>query len=195
MKKTTIKDITYLAIYFALILILSLVPFLGLIQVFSVSINLLTIIIVIATFHLGLRGSLFSALFVGIGSFISALVYGKALFIFADIAIIPRFLLGLFSYFIYWAFRKKVNVISIFINTFVTVLSNSILVTGMLFIHHSIVKIDFIQNFIVWISLIWINVLVEVIVLPILSILLFKFIKFLHNKRVEELKNSSNIYY
>lgn len=195
MKKTTIKDIAYLAIYFALILILSLVPFLGLIQVFSVSINLLTIIIVIATFHLGLRGSLFSALFVGIGSFISALVYGKALFIFADIAIIPRFLLGLVSYFIYWSFRKKVNVISIFINTFVTVLSNSILVTGMLFIHHSIVKIDFIQNFIVWISLIWINVLVEVIVLPILSILLFKFIKFLHNKRVEELKNSSNIYY
>ncbi|QDY86979.1 ECF transporter S component [Mycoplasma anserisalpingitidis] len=195
MKKTTIKDIAYLAIYFALILILSLVPFLGLIQVFSVSINLLTIIIVIATFHLGLRGSLFSALFVGIGSFISALVYGKALFIFADIAIIPRFLLGLVSYFIYLAFRKKVNVISIFINTFVTVLSNSILVTGMLFIHHSIVKIDFIQNFIVWISLIWINVLVEVIVLPILSILLFKFIKFLHNKRVEELKNSSNIYY
>lgn len=195
MKKTTIKDIPYLAIYFALILILSLVPFLGLIQVFSVSINLLTIIIVIATFHLGLRGSLFSALFVGIGSFISALVYGKALFIFADIAIIPRFLLGLVSYFIYLAFRKKVNVISIFINTFVTVLSNSILVTGMLFIHHSIVKIDFIQNFIVWISLIWINVLVEVIVLPILSILLFKFIKFLHNKRVEELKNSSNIYY
>lgn len=149
MKKTTIKDIAYLAIYFALILILSLVPFLGLIQVFSVSINLLTIIIVIATFHLGLRGSLFSALFVGIGSFISALVYGKALFIFADIAIIPRFLLGLVSYFIYLAFRKKVNVISIFINTFVTVLSNSILVTGMLFIHHSIVKIDFIQNFIV----------------------------------------------
>lgn len=195
MKKTTIKDIAYLAIYFALILILSLVPFLGLIQVFSVSINLLTIIIVIATFHLGLRGSLFSALFVGIGSFISALVYGKALFIFADIAIIPRFLLGLVSYFIYLAFRKKVNVISLFINTFVTVLSNSILVTGMLFIHHSIVKIDFIQNFIVWISLIWINVLVEVIVLPILSILLFKFIKFLHNKRVEELKNSSNIYY
>lgn len=195
MKKTTIKDIAYLAIYFALILILSLVPFLGLIQVFSVSINLLTIIIVIATFHLGLRGSLFSALFVGIGSFISALVYGKALFIFADIAIIPRFLLGLVSYFIYLAFRKKVNVISIFINTFVTVLSNSILVTGMLFIHHSIVKIDFIQNFIVWISLIWINVLVEVIVLPILSILLFKFIKFLHKKRVEELKNSSNIYY
>ncbi|UCU26696.1 ECF transporter S component [Mycoplasma anserisalpingitidis] len=195
MKKTTIKDIAYLAIYFALILILSLVPFLGLIQVFSVSINLLTIIIVIATFHLGLRGSLFSALFVGIGSFISALVYGKALFIFADIAIIPRFLLGLVSYFIYLSFRKKVNVISIFINTFVTVLSNSILVTGMLFIHHSIVKIDFIQNFIVWISLIWINVLVEVIVLPILSILLFKFIKFLHNKRVEELKNSSNIYY
>lgn len=195
MKKTTIKDIAYLAIYFALILILSLVPFLGLIQVFSVSINLLTIIIVIATFHLGLRGSLFSALFVGIGSFISALVYGKALFIFADIAIIPRFLLGLVSHFIYLAFRKKVNVISIFINTFVTVLSNSILVTGMLFIHHSIVKIDFIQNFIVWISLIWINVLVEVIVLPILSILLFKFIKFLHNKRVEELKNSSNIYY
>ncbi|QDY87592.1 ECF transporter S component [Mycoplasma anserisalpingitidis] len=195
MKKTTIKDIAYLAIYFALILILSLVPFLGLIQVFSVSINLLTIIIVIATFHLGLRGSLFSALFVGIGSFISALVYGKALFIFADIAIIPRFLLGLVSYFIYLAFRKKVNVISIFINTFVTVLSNSILVTGMLFIHHSIVKIDFIQNFIVWISLIWINVLVEVIVLPILSILLFKFIKFLHNKRVEELKNFSNIYY
>lgn len=195
MKKTTIKDIAYLAIYFALILILSLVPFLGLIQVFSVSINLLTIIIVIATFHLGLRGSLFSALFVGIGSFISALVYGKALFIFADIAIIPKFLLGLVSYFIYLAFRKKVNVISIFINTFVTVLSNSILVTGMLFIHHSIVKIDFIQNFIVWISLIWINVLVEVIVLPILSILLFKFIKFLHNKRVEELKNSSNIYY
>lgn len=195
MKKTTIKDIAYLGIYFALILILSLVPFLGLIQVFSVSINLLTIIIVIATFHLGLRGSLFSALFVGIGSFISALVYGKALFIFADIAIIPRFLLGLVSYFIYLAFRKKVNVISIFINTFVTVLSNSILVTGMLFIHHSIVKIDFIQNFIVWISLIWINVLVEVIVLPILSILLFKFIKFLHNKRVEELKNSSNIYY
>lgn len=195
MKKTTIKDIAYLAIYFALILILSLVPFLGLIQVFSVSINLLTIIIVIATFHLGLRGSLFSALFVGIGSFISALVYGKALFIFADIAIIPRFLLGLVSYFIYLAFRKKVNVISIFINTFVTVLSNSILVTGMLFIHHSIVKIDFIQNFIVWISLIWINVLVEVIVLPILSILLFKFIKFLYNKRVEELKNSSNIYY
>lgn len=195
MKKTTIKDIAYLAIYFALILILSLVPFLGLIQVFSVSINLLTIIIVIATFHLGLRGSLFSALFVGIGSFISALVYGKALFIFADIAIIPRFLLGLVSYFIYLSFRKKVNVISIFINTFVTVLSNSILVTGMLFIHHSIVKIDFVQNFIVWISLIWINVLVEVIVLPILSILLFKFIKFLHNKRVEELKNSSNIYY
>lgn len=195
MKKTTIKDIAYLAIYFALILILSLVPFLGLIQVFSVSINLLTIIIVIATFHLGLRGSLFSALFVGIGSFISALVYGKALFIFADIAIIPRFLLGLVSHFIYLAFRKKVNVISIFINTFVTVLSNSILVTGMLFIHHSIVKIDFVQNFIVWISLIWINVLVEVIVLPILSILLFKFIKFLHNKRVEELKNSSNIYY
>lgn len=195
MKKTTIKDIAYLAIYFALILILSLVPFLGLIQVFSVSINLLTIIIVIATFHLGLRGSLFSAIFVGIGSFISALVYGKALFIFADIAIIPRFLLGLVSYFIYLSFRKKVNVISIFINTFVTVLSNSILVTGMLFIHHSIVKIDFVQNFIVWISLIWINVLVEVIVLPILSILLFKFIKFLHNKRVEELKNSSNIYY
>lgn len=195
MKKTTIKDIAYLAIYFALILIFSLVPFLGLIQVFSVSINLLTIIIVIATFHLGLRGSLFSALFVGIGSFISALVYGKALFIFADIAIVPRFLLGFVSYFIYWVFRKKVSIISVFVNTFVTVLFNSILVTTMLFIHHSIVKIDFIKNFVVWINLIWINVLVEVIVLPILSILLFKFIKFIHNKRVEELKNISNIYY
>lgn len=195
MKKTTIKDIAYLAIYFALILIFSLVPFLGLIQVFSVSINLLTIIIVIATFHLGLRGSLFSALFVGIGSFISALVYGKALFIFADIAIVPRFLLGFVSYFIYWVFRKKVSIISVFVNTFVTVLFNSILVTAMLFIHHSIVKIDFIKNFVVWINLIWINVLVEVIVLPILSILLFKFIKFIHNKRVEELKNISNIYY
>ncbi|QDY88101.1 ECF transporter S component [Mycoplasma anserisalpingitidis] len=195
MKKTTIKDIAYLAIYFALILIFSLVPFLGLIQVFSISINLLTIIIVIATFHLGLRGSLFSALFVGIGSFISALVYGKALFIFADIAIVPRFLLGFVSYFIYWVFRKKVSIISVFVNTFVTVLFNSILVTAMLFIHHSIVKIDFIKNFVVWINLIWINVLVEVIVLPILSILLFKFIKFIHNKRVEELKNISDIYY
>lgn len=195
MKKTTIKDIAYLAIYFALILIFSLIPFLGLIQVFSVSINLLTIIIVIATFHLGLRGSLFSALFVGIGSFISALVYGKALFIFADIAIVPRFLLGFVSYFIYWIFRKKVSIISVFANTLVTVLFNSILVTAMLFIHHSIVKIDFIKNFVVWINLIWINVLVEVIVLPILSILLFKFIKFIHNRRVEELKNISNIYY
>ncbi|AWX70042.1 ECF transporter S component [Mycoplasmopsis anatis] len=195
MKKTTIKDISYISIYFSIILIFSLVPFLGLVQVFSVSINLLTIIIVIATFHLGIKGSLFTALFVGLGSFISALIYGKPLFIFPDISIISRFMLGFISYFIYWVFRKKVTIFSVYINTFVTVLFNSVLVTTVLFIHHSIAKIDFIQNFRVWVSLIWLNVVIEISILPILGILLFKFIKFIHDKRMDESKNSSNIYY
>lgn len=49
----SIKRIAYFGMYLGIILGLSLIPYIGLITIGPVSINIITIVIIIASFHLG----------------------------------------------------------------------------------------------------------------------------------------------
>ncbi|MFL1059857.1 ECF transporter S component, partial [Mycoplasmopsis synoviae] len=82
----SIKRIAYFVMYLGIILGLSLIPYIGLITIGPVSINIITIVIIIASFHLGFFGGHASGAFVGLGSFLAALLYGRILFIYFDIA-------------------------------------------------------------------------------------------------------------
>ncbi|TNK81653.1 ECF transporter S component [Mycoplasmopsis pullorum] len=170
MYKTT-QQIVYLSIYFALTLILTLIPNVGLIQIGVVSINLATLIIPLMVVHLRKLGIL-SGLFVGAGSFLAAIFYGKALFIYPDVSVLPRVLVGIAIYFIY-EFLGKINFWKALVLGFSSAFLNTLFVSIFLLLHNWVFPFDFFANQSVnpikfWFILILPNIIAEPIALTIL---------------------------
>ncbi|AAZ43430.2 ECF transporter S component [Mycoplasmopsis synoviae] len=185
----SIKRIAYFGMYLGIILGLSLIPYIGLITIGPVSINIITIVIIIASFHLGFFGGLASGAFVGLGSFLAALLYGRILFIYFDIAFLPRLLVGALIGVIVIKIKKITIWKALFLGL-LAALANTVLVTAFLFLHNAISTIAFIgeslKGFVFWVSLISVNALVELLVLGALSMFLFKFYIYLCNKTNQE---------
>ena len=95
--KKLVSDIAIDGLFIALILVLSLVPYLGFIQIGGISATILPIPVILGAALLGpRRGVLYGAAF-GFSSFLIAVIRGTAgdaLFVDPLISIVPRILFG-----------------------------------------------------------------------------------------------------
>ncbi|WP_051616725.1 hypothetical protein [Mycoplasmopsis sturni] len=196
--KIIITKLVYLSFYFALILLLSFTN-IGLIQIGPIAINLVTFILIISAAHLGFWGSFFGGIMLGMASFLSALAFGRILFSYPDIAILPRLILGVLVFIyvkiaetlVFKKFRKNSNLFRFWIKTLVfvfvgilTAATNTFLVTVVIFIHKALFRLDAIGSIEFWLALIWVNALLELIFLGLLSGVFATFlIRIAKNKR------------
>lgn len=119
----------------------------------------------------------------------AALLYGRILFIYFDIAFLPRLLVGALIGVIVIKIKKITIWKALFLGLLAAI-ANTVLVTAFLFLHNAISTIAFIgeslKGFVFWVSLISVNALVELLVLGALSMFLFKFYIYLCNKTNQE---------
>ncbi|AKA50148.1 hypothetical protein VO56_02785 [Mycoplasmopsis gallinacea] len=182
-----VRKITYLSIYFAIVLLLSLVPNLGYISLGDISITFAPIIIIIGCYHLEKLGASIGFM-IGLGSFIAALVFGRILFVFPDISIISRLLLGIIVYLIIKVLGKpklwKTAIIGM-----ATPLLNTFLVSAFILIHNEISDLNIGLTVKGWLTLIWINATAEFIFITIATLLLHPFLVYLYNQKPFTSKN------
>ncbi|MFL1037730.1 ECF transporter S component, partial [Mycoplasmopsis synoviae] len=104
--------------------------------------------------------------------FLPAFLYGRILFIYFDIAFLPRLLVGALIGVIVIKIKKITIWKTLFLGL-LAALANTVLVTAFLFLHNAISRIAFIgeslKGFVFWVSLISVNALVELLVLGALS--------------------------
>lgn len=100
-KKEQTKEMTLLAMFIAIILLMVFVPYLGFIQIGAFpSITLIHIPVLIGAVVLGRKGGVILGLTFGIGSMIRAFYSPGTdyLFIFPWVSVLPRFIFGLLAY-------------------------------------------------------------------------------------------------
>lgn len=171
-ESNSIKIITIIAFYLAIFLLLTFIPFTGYLSLSVFNITTLPILVAFATYHLGFIGSVTAALGFGVGSFFRALSIGDAsqLLLFPDISILARFLMGISLYLVFKLMGSK-KAWKFYILSGLSVIFNTFWVTAMIFIHNAIIEIPSFQNrtIIVWLTLIYINFIIEFIVAIILA--------------------------
>ena len=172
----TIRQLTHLSAYVAIIFILSFVPYTGYITVGTISITTIPFIIAMATYHLGFRGAITTAFTFGITSYLVALQIGSVIFVDPVVSIVPRFLLGFVIYGIYKLLGKfKTWKYVLLVSS--TVIMNTVLVTTFIFISSTYYNDSFKGSFYFWLTLIYINFIVEISVAIFISIVTSHFVK------------------
>lgn len=182
------RKIVYSAIYCALIMAFTFIPYTGYIFIGPVSITTIPAFIAIATWHIGGYGGFVTALTFGLGSYFKSL-YEPAFALFAlapEISIIPRVMLGFLIWIIVKSFQK-IKYWKVIITCLLSVILNTFLVTIGVFTIQ--LYRDFPLSFQAWIILIWVNFLVEISVAGFIGILLFNPLKELKKSYEGELKN------
>ncbi|EFF41141.1 ECF transporter S component [Mycoplasmopsis alligatoris] len=179
-----IKKITYCAIYVALIMMMSLVPWLGYIKIGVIHISTIPFIVVVATLHMGFIGAFTAGLTFGIGSLIASIVFGEPTFIYPDLSVLPRILVGLLVY-LFYKLLGKPNIYKAVVLGILCPVFNTLLVTVFLFIHHSVAPISWLTNLKAWIILIWLNFIVEVAFSAIVVGALWPAVKYFRNKELD----------
>ncbi len=108
--KTT-KELTYNALFIALIIIMAVIPQLGIIQVGVLSITILHIPIIIAALVLGLKSSVLVSFVFGVSTLFVAMTRGASpfdlLFLNPLVSVLPRVLFGFIAGWLAQYFRKK----------------------------------------------------------------------------------------
>ncbi|MFV8418807.1 hypothetical protein [Mycoplasma sp. 005V] len=187
-----IKTIVYLALYLAITIVFTFVPYTGYITIGIVSITTIPIIILIASIHLGYLGILWTSFNFGLWSFIGSIILQFPIFNLVYISFFPRLLLGIILCGLYYLLFKlwNFNIVSLAIYAFCIFMLNTMLVSIALLITIQFKDLN-IGDARVWFGLIWINMLVEWGVLEVVSIALYPFLKWIKNKTCQELWKES----
>lgn len=185
-KSISIREITNLSIYVAIIIFLSFTPQTGYITIGTISITIIPIVITLATFHLGFKGALASSLSFGIFSYIVSITIVPSPLADPVLLIVPRFLLGIIIWSI-WKYLGENKLWKFVLLASLTVFFNTVLITGFLFVvnsYNELIRVS-IET---WIVLIYINFFVELTVAIILSLPLYKLVDYLRSKNFEQNK-------
>ncbi|MEE3928316.1 ECF transporter S component [Mycoplasmopsis ciconiae] len=185
-----IKKIVFLAFYLSLALIMTIGQ-LGIIRIGIVSFNIVTVLLVVMIIHMRKWGILMGV-YIGFGSWFASLIYGSLLFVYFDIAVLPRILVGVVLYFIYLALGK-LNILKVAILGFLAAFLNTTFVSAFIFLHNAISPLSFFEKnlnnnpFVFWISVIWINATVEFLAIPVASVALWPLANYLNKKTFSNL--------
>lgn len=138
-KKT--KNLTLLALFIAIEVVMVMVPFLGFIPIGPLRATLLHVPVIIAAIVLGTKQGCFVGLVFGLSSLLmntfqptitsfvfSPFISGSVLS--AIIAIVPRVMIGFVSGSIYQLLKNKKQIIAIALSAFLGALTNTVLVLG-----------------------------------------------------------------
>lgn len=135
-KKSKVKEMTILAMFIAIIAVMSFVPYLGYITIGPLSATIIPIPVIIGGILLGRKNGLFLGLAFGIFSMIKASmsVGFDYLFIFPWVSVLPRTIFGLVVYDVYRLIKKlvKKQFIALVLSFFVLSMIHSMLVLPML---------------------------------------------------------------
>jgi uncharacterized membrane protein len=135
-KRDSIREMTILAMFIAIIAVMGFVPWLGFIPIFGVSATIIHIPVLIGGTLLGRRSSMILGLAFGLVSFARAFtsVGFDYVFIFPWVSILPRFILGLIIYDVVRLFRKiiKPRIIAFGVAFLVLSLIHSLMVLPMM---------------------------------------------------------------
>lgn len=139
-KKTNTRNMTYYGMIMAIIIVMSLVPFLGYIQIPPLAITLIHIPVIIGSILFGWKAGLLFALTFGLSSMFVAMTRGATpldlLFINPLVSVLPRVIFGALIYPIYRFFERvqSSEALSIGITAFVSTFIHSILVLTAMFL-------------------------------------------------------------
>jgi uncharacterized membrane protein len=130
--KKKVKDMTLMAMFIAIIIVMGFVPFLGYITIIGISVTLIHIPVLIGAVFLGRKGGIILGITFGLTSFFRALtsVGLDYLFIFPWVSILPRFVFGLIIYDVYILLLKilKVRLIALVISFVLLTLIHTLMV-------------------------------------------------------------------
>ena len=175
-----VRDISLLAMYTALILALSFIPYTGYITVGVIRITTIPVIISIATWHLGFKGAVTTSITFGIGSYLTALYMSPFFANFPELAFVPRIMMGLAIWLLVRSLGKH-SLWKLILTAACTVLFNTMFVTAWYFIMQLYRDGDDFKSLKAWMVLIYVNFIVELAVAISLGTLLAPLVTQLKN--------------
>ncbi|WP_129646704.1 hypothetical protein [Mycoplasmopsis maculosa] len=187
-KKIVLMDLVFLSVYIAWFFLSAVIPYVGYINLGHTQITFLSLLVPIATFHLGIKGNLISGLGFGLSSFTLAFILGATKYTYFDISVLPRIEMALVIYGFSWAFGifKKPKMWKIGILAFLASFFNIFFVLSAQYIREAINPESLGKNGVppihLWIITHPINLTVEPIVCIIIACSIFPLIKYLKNK-------------
>ncbi|VEU76655.1 ECF transporter S component [Mycoplasmopsis columbina] len=184
----TIYNIVFLAVYLSLFLISSFTIYFGYIPLPTTTLTYLPIIVIVATFHLGMKGGIFSGFGFGFSSWIAAMIVGAVAYQYIDISILPRFILGILVAIIYKLIRgdKKIKLWKFILLTTLAPILNIVLVLSARYLHHSISPLKGVLPVKEWIITHPFNISLEPTIGLVLGLLLYPLIKYLRKSYLQK---------
>ena len=135
-KRERIREMTIMAMFIAIIVIMAFVPWLGFIPIFGVSATIIHIPVLIGGALLGRKNAIILGTTFGVVSMIRGAMSGgfDFIFVFPWVSVLPRFIFGLLIYDVYRLFSKviKPRIIALGVSFFVLSLIHSLLVLPMM---------------------------------------------------------------
>jgi hypothetical protein len=142
-----------------------------------------------ATYHQGWKGTIIAGSAFALGSYLRAITLVPSLMVNPILSIAPRIVMSIFIYILY-LFIKDLKQWKFTILGIASVVFNSVFVSMFYFIIQ-LYDPTFEKSFLVWITLIYINFIVEIAACIVLSVPLYKIL--VMQIRMDE-KNKNNIY-
>ena len=184
-----INKIIYSSIYISIIALMSFTPWIGYIKIGPIFFTTIPVILVIATYHLGFYGSLSSSISFGLFSYLTSISINPSPLSDPILLIPSRIILGLCVYFIY-KMLGNIKLWKTIILTILTIVLNTILITLFVFLV-SLYNPIFDGTIYTWLSIIYLNFIVELIFGVILIINLYSLLYYL--KKIYQM-NKNNIW-
>lgn len=135
-KRERIREMTIMAMFIAIIVIMAFVPWLGFIPIFGVSATIIHIPVLIGGVLLGRKNAIILGTTFGVVSMIRGAMSGgfDFIFVFPWVSVLPRFIFGLLIYDIYRLFSKviKTRIFALGVSFFILSLIHSLLVLPMM---------------------------------------------------------------
>jgi len=135
-KKERIREMTILAMFIAIIVVMAFVPYIGFITIGPLSATIIHIPVLIGAVLLGRKGGVILGLTFGIASLIRGATSGgfDFVFIFPWVSVLPRFIFGLIIYDVYRFFKKiiKVRIVALAVSFAILTLIHSLMVLPMI---------------------------------------------------------------
>jgi len=135
-KRERIREMTIMAMFIAIIVIMAFVPWLGFIPIFGVSATIIHIPVLIGGVLLGRKNAIILGTTFGVVSMIRGAMSGgfDFIFVFPWVSVLPRFIFGLLIYDVYRLFSKviKTRIFALGVSFFILSLIHSLLVLPMM---------------------------------------------------------------
>ncbi|WP_338822517.1 hypothetical protein [Mycoplasmopsis felifaucium] len=193
--KNVLQSVVILAIYVAWFGLSATAIYIGYIPIGHTQITYLPIIVVMATFHVGIIGNITTGLSFGFSSWIAAFIYGIPKYQLFDLAVLPRFemallVLGLFYLLNLWNRPKLWKIVLISI---LAIMFNQYLVLSSQYLREAITGTKLLGKGVppihIWIYTHLLNVIAEPIIGAILITCLYPVLKkvkakYLDNKKI-----------